>query len=343
MPKPVEAGVPPAKIVMQLISGKCLSRCVSLAAELAIADLLAEGPKDVAMLAQTTGTDSEALYRVLRTLTAVGVFEELPDRIFRNNPLSTVLTSGSEDSVRQYARWFGRELHWRMYSGLETTVRTGRPWAVNEYPDKTPFQVLAEHPGDQDVFNKAMAELSAADGPVITQAYDFGRYQTIIDIGGGQGTLARCIAAKAPQAKIIVNDLPHVIENARERLSGGSGSGKISFHGGNFFDALPGPADLCVLKHILHDWDDETAVRILANCRDVLSPEGRVLLCEMVIVPGPEGAPALVLDIEMLVGAGGRERTEGEFSELFAAAGLRLEQVIRTRTPVTLLEAIRAK
>jgi SAM-dependent methyltransferase len=338
----MEAGIVPAKIVMQLISGKCVSRCVSLAAELGIADLLADGPTVVATLAKATGTDSDALYRVLRTLAVVGVFEELPDRAFRNSPLSALLISGAEDSVRHYARWFGRELHWRMYSGLETTVRTGRPWAVNEYPDKTPFQVLAEHPADQEVFSQAMAELSEADGPAIAQAYDFGRYQTILDIGGGHGTLARRIAAKAPKARITVNDLPHVIENAREQLSGDSLSGQISFHGGSFFDALPGPADLCVLKHILHDWDDETAVRILANCRNILSPAGRVLVCEMVIAPGPDGAVAHVLDIEMLVGAGGRERTEAEFSELFSAAGLRLEHVIRTPTPVSLLEAVRA-
>ena len=337
----LEAGIPPAKIMMQLISGKCLSRCVSLAAELAIADMLADGPKDVVALAKDTGTRPDPLYRILRMLTAVGVFDELPDRHFQNSPLSTMLLSGGEHSVRHYARWFGRELHWRMYSGLENSVRTGRPWAVNEYPDKTPFQVLAEHPADQEVFNQAMAELSEADGPAIAQAYDFGRFQTIMDVGGGHGTLARLVARKAPQAKVTVFDLPHVIERARDRLFDDGLSKRIYFKGGSFLEGVPGPADLCVLKHILHDWDDETALRILANCRDALSDMGRVLVCEMVIAPGPDGLAALALDIEMLVGAGGRERTEAEFLELFAAAGLRLEHVIRTSTPVKLLEAVR--
>jgi hypothetical protein len=132
----------------------------------------------------------------------VGVFDELPDRHFQNSSLSATLISRIEHSVRHYARWFGCELHWRMYSGLETSVRTGQPWAVNEYPDKTPFQVLAEHPADQEVFNQAMAEFSEADGPAIAQAYDFGRFQTIMDIGGGHGTLARLIADKAPRAKV---------------------------------------------------------------------------------------------------------------------------------------------
>jgi hypothetical protein len=151
--------------MMQLVGWKCVSRCVSLAAELAIADLLADGPEDVVTLAKATGTSPEALYRVLRTLTGVGVFDELPNRRFQNSPLSAMLISGAPGSVRHYARWFGRELHWRMYSGLESSVLTGKPWAVNEYPGKTPFQVLAEHPADQDVFNQAMAELSEADGP----------------------------------------------------------------------------------------------------------------------------------------------------------------------------------
>jgi SAM-dependent methyltransferase len=326
---------------MQLISGKCLSRCVSLAAELAIADLLADGPQDVATLAQITGTCSDALYRVLRTLSAVGVFEELPDRYFRNNSFSAVLTTDAEHSVRQYARWFGRELHWRMYSGLETTVRTGRPWAVNEYPDKTPFEVLAEHASDHEVFNMAMAEFSEADGPAVARAYDFTRCRTIIDVGGGHGTLARCIAANAPETRIVVFDLPHVIDSARKRPSAVASSRQISFNRGSFFDPLPGPVDLCVLKHILHDWDGEAALRILANCRDILSPGGRVLVCEMVIEPGPEDLAALALDIEMLVGAGGRERTQSEFSDLFKAVGLRLERVIRTSTTIRLLEAVR--
>jgi hypothetical protein len=228
-----------------------------------------------------------------------------------------------------------------MYSGLETSVRTGRPWAVNEYPDKTPFQVLAEHPDDQDVFNQAMAELSDADGSAIAQAYDFGRFQTVVDIGGGHGVLARLIAQKAPRSKVMVFDLPHVIESARKRLAEDCLSEQIYLKDGSFLDSVPGPAGLCVLKHILHDWDDDTACRILTNCRDALGDMGRVLVCEMVIVPGPEGLTALALDIEMLVGAGGRERTEAEFSELFAAAGLRLERIIRTPTPVRLLEAVR--
>jgi hypothetical protein len=247
--------------MMQLISGKCLSRCVSLAAELAIADLLANGPKGIAALAMATGTRPDSLYRVLRLLTSVGVFDELENRQFRNNALSSTLINGAEHSVRHYARWFGRELHWRMYSGLETSVRTGRPWAGNEYSDKTPFQVLAECPVDQEVFNHTMAEFSEADGPAIALSYDFGRYQTIVDIGGGHGTLAACIAAKAPQANITVIDLPHVIQSAREQLSGGGVAKQISFKGVSFFDALTGPVDLCVLKHILHDWDDEAAVR----------------------------------------------------------------------------------
>lgn len=214
MSVPMQGSVPPTRILMQLISGKCVSRCVSLAAELAIADLLADGPEDVVALAKATGTSPETLYRVLRTLAGVGMFDELPKRRFQNSPLSAMLISGAPGSVRHYARWFGRELHWRMYSGLESSVRTGKPWAVNEYPDKTPFEVLAEHPADQDVFNQAMAELSEADGPAIAQAYDFSRFDRIVDVGGGQGTLARLIAGRAPQAKVTVFDLPQVTEGA---------------------------------------------------------------------------------------------------------------------------------
>lgn len=339
MSSPVQAGVSPAKTMTDLIGGMCVSRCISVAAELAVADLLAEGPKEVAVLARSIGAHPDALHRILRTLAGAGVFAELPDGRFSNTPLSATLIDGAQGAVRHYARLFGGELHWRMWSGLDGSVRTGRPWAENTYPDKTPFQVLAEQPADQAVFNAAMAELSAADGPAIAHAYDFSQFGRIVDVGGGHGTLARLIAAKAPAAKVTVFDLPHVIEGATERL-GDECSMRVDFQGGSFFDSIP-RADLCVLKHILHDWNDEDARRILTNCRNALNHGGRVLVCEMVVGPGPDGLAALIMDIEMLVGAGGRERTLSEFADLFVEAGLRLERVIGTQGPIQLLEAAR--
>lgn len=230
-----------------------------------------------------------------------------------------------------------------MWTGLEYSVHTGKPSTFKDYPDKMPFEVLAENPVDQEVFNKAMTELSSAEGPAIVQAYDFSQFSRIIEVGGGHGALALLIVQKIPQTRVTVFDLPQVIEGTKERLSAGGPNGRIDLRSGSFFDSVPGPADLCVLKHVLHDWDDESARRILRNCRQALSQSGRVLVCEMLVTEGPEGIPALLLDIEMLVGPGGRERTQGEFSELFAAAGLRLNRIIPTQTPIRLLEGVPIK
>ena len=152
--------------------------------------------------------------------------------------------------------------------------------------------------------------------------------------------LAAMIARAVPNAKVAVFDLPHVIAGTKERLQDDGGPDNLEAIGGSFMERVAGPADLCVLKHIIHDWDDETSRRILGNCRGALNQGGRVLLCEMLITPGPESLPARVLDVEMLVGPGGRERTEAEFARLFLSTGLRLNSVIETQTPIRLLEAV---
>jgi ubiquinone/menaquinone biosynthesis C-methylase UbiE len=219
-------------------------------------------------------------------------------------------------------------------------VRTGKPWTSKDHPDKAPFEVLAGDEADQRVFNDAMAGLSSAEGPALVQAYDFEGFRRIVDVGGGNGTLAALIAAKAPHASVAAFDLPHVIADAKARANR-TGSG-IEFVPGSFFEQLPGPTDLFVLKHVLHDWDDARARTILRTCRRALSDGGRVLICEMVISPGPAAVPALILDIEMLTGAGGSERTEAEFAQLLAEVDLHLNRTIHTGAGISLLEATAA-
>jgi len=338
MPPPMPTS--PHQTIMQMINGKCVSRCISVIAELAIADHLADGPKDASKLAEATATNSDALYRVLRMLAALGVFVELPDRRFQNSPLSEVLRSDSPGSVRHYARWFGRALHWHLWTELNYSLQTGEPSICKSHPNQAPFEILAQNPLDQETFNDAMGALSAMDGPAILRAFDFTPFGRIVDVGGGDGTLASLIASAAPGASVTVFDLAQVIQSHTAPSGTQTSATQVNYVAGSLFARIPGPTDLCVLKHILHDWQDEDALRILRNCRDALSPNGRVLVCEMLIEPGWQGIAASILDIEMLVGVGGRERTAQEFSDLFAAAGLRLERVVRTPNPMALLEAL---
>lgn len=322
---------PPQAVMMQMVNGKLVSRCVSIVADLGVADLLEDGPRDVAGLAAETGSDEDALYRVLRTLSGLGVFRELDGRRFENTPLSDVLRSDAPGSVRHYARWLGTGLHWRVTADMDHSVRTGRPAILKDRAGDGVFDVLAEHPEAQSTFNEAMTGLSLADGAAIVEAYDFDRFDRIVDVGGGHGMLARMIAESAPVGEVAVLEQAHVVESA-------ASDGSVRFVAGDFLEGVPGPADLCVLKHIIHDWDDGDARTILANCREALADGGRVLVSEMVVTDGPESIPARVLDIEMLIGPGGRERTRDEFARLFESAGLELERVVETRTPIRLLE-----
>lgn len=332
--------LPPQAVMMQMVNGKLVSRCVSIVADLGVADLLEDGPRDAAGLASETGSDEDALYRVLRTLSGLGVFRELDGRRFENTPLSDALRSDAPGSVRHYARWLGTDLHWRVTADMDHSVRTGRPAILKDRPDARVFDILAEHPEEQSTFNEAMSGLSLADGAAIVEAYDFGVFDRIVDVGGGHGILARMIAESAPDAEVTVLEQAHVVESAAAAPGGGSGGddGSVRFVAGDFLEGVSGPADLCVLKHIIHDWDDADARTILTNCREALADGGRVLVCEMVVTDGPESIPARILDIEMLIGPGGRERTRDEFARLFESAGLGLERVVETRTPIRLLE-----
>ena len=332
--------LPPHAVLLQLANGATISRCLALVADLSIADQLKDEPKDAVALAAACQAEPDSLYRVLRTLAGVGVFVELPDGRFQNSPLSDVLRSDAPGSVRGIARWIGHPMHWRILGDLDYSVRTGRPSVLKDNPGKSPFQILAEDPGTQAVFTEAMTALSLGDSAAITAAYDFSRFGRIIDVGGGHGTLATMIARVAPAAKVVVYDLPHVVEGARRHLDGAGLGDRIETVGGSFLDSVPGPADLCVLKYVLHLGDDRAAARILANCRAALGDDGCVLVCEMMIGPGPESVPARIMDIEMLTGPGGRERTEAEFAALFASAGLELKRVIRTPLPIRLFEAV---
>ena len=331
--------LPPQTVIMQMMNGAIVSRCVTLVAELGVADLLQNGPKDIASLATATDTDPDALYRVLRLLAGMGIFVEFPRQQFQQSPLSEVLCSDAPGSVRPSARWSGTDLRWHCISNLEYSVRTRQPVATKDQPDTSVFDVIAQDAHTQATFNEAMTQFSMEAGAAIVEAYDFSPFAHITDVGGGHGTLAMMIAQSAPSVHVTVFDLPHVIEGTTKHLGTNVSTANITTMAGSFFDQVPKPTNLCILRHILHDWEDAEATRILTRCREALGDNGRVLVCEMLITPDPEGLQAKIVDIEMLVLPGGRERTEAEFAALFHRAGLQLTRVVATRAPVRLLEA----
>ena len=331
--------LPPDARLLQLILGMFVSRALGVAAELGVADQLKEGPLELKELARRTGADPDGLYRMLRALAAVGVFELQANQCLANNELSALLRADVPGSIRANALWFSDVSGWTAWGRLDHSVRTGKP-AFDEAFGSDCFTWLEGHAASLAVFQQTMTGLSLASGSAVAAAYDFASLRKVVDVGGGHGTLLSLILDHFPHLKGVLFDRPEVIQCAREMLKAGRHAADIEAVTGDFFESVPGGADAYILKHIIHDWDDEQCVRVLANCRRAMAPGGRVLIVESVLSAGPESTITKLIDLEMLVMTrGGRERTEQEFAALLERAGLEFARLIPTQSPVSVVEA----
>ncbi len=326
--------------ITQLCMGYIPAACIYIAAKSRIPDLLASGPKPVSELARATQVNEGALYRVLRAVASVGVFCEVAPHVFANTSLSETLRSDVPGSARDTALFLSDSLHLRVFAELFHSVETGET-VFKKVTGMEPFDFFRQNNEENRAFNAAMTAISANAVPPAVEAYDFGETGTLADIGGGHGILLALILQKHRGLRGIVFDLPHVVEGARPRLESLGLASRCEVVSGNFFDAVPA-ADSYVMKSIIHDWDEPRAIAILKNCaRAMCGPNGRVILIEQVIAPGNEPDSAKWIDIEMLAMAGGRERTETEYAELLAKAGLRLARVVRSASSYSVIEAVK--
>lgn len=327
--------------MMQLGIGYMSAACLYIAAKLKIADLLTGGPQPVAKLARSGKVKEDPLYRVLRALASLAVFHEVSPRTFGNTPLSETLRSDLPGSSRDTILFLSDPLHLRTFAELMHPLTTGET-AFKKTTGMEPFDFFRQNDEENETFNAAMTAITATSVPPAIQAYDFGESGTLADIGGGHGFTLALILQKHPGIRGIVFDLPNVTAGARDRIESLGLASRCEIIGGDFFDGVP-PADSYVMKSIIHDWDDARAVAILENCAKSLdNPNGRVILIEQLIAPGNEPSLAKWIDMEMLAMAGGRERTEKEYAELFANAGLRLARVVHTPSPFCVIEAVKA-
>jgi hypothetical protein len=329
----------PAEYLRHLFDDGEFSYVVVVAAELGVADLLASGPHSIAELSAATGADAQALYRVLRALASRGLFREDGEKRFSLTPLADPLRQDAPQSVRSQALWSGSEAYRRTWGDLAYSVRTGEPAFVHVY-GKPFFDYLAEQPAFARIFNDVMTSASSDEGAAIAAGHDFSGYRRIVDVGGGHGALLAAVLDRYPGPLGVLFDLPEVVETAHGTIDRHIAAGRVVKVAGDFCEAVPPGADAYLLKWIIHDWDDEAAIRILTNCRTVMAPTGKVLLVEVVI---PEGAAdsdaAARLDMAMLVFTGSRERTEGEYRDLLQRAGLTLLKSGPTASPFSILEA----
>jgi O-methyltransferase domain/Dimerisation domain len=337
---PATSSPSPREQLMQLISGFKISACISVVAQLGIADLLAGGPKPVSQLAAAAQVNEDALYRVLRALASVGVFTETAPRAFANTPASELMRSGTRDSMRDVMIWMGDAFHFRVYAELMHSVKTGGT-AVKKFTGSEAFEYFEQDKAEGELFNAAMTSFSAALMPAVLEAYDFGGLGTLADVAGGHGFALTSILQEHSDLRGILFDLPHVVSGAKPRIESLGLAGRCQIVAGDFFQSVPS-ADSYVMKNIIHDWDDARALTILKNCAGAMGGKGKVILIENVISPGNEPHFAKWLDIDMLTLAGGRERTQAEFASLFSQAGLRFSRIVPTKSPVCVVEAVKA-
>ncbi|MFO1095768.1 MAG: methyltransferase [Planctomycetaceae bacterium] len=329
--------LPAAAELGQIITAYWHSQAVYVAAELGIADLLRDGPQQVNALAQATQTNEDALFRLLRALASLGIFNEVAPRMFGLTPLAELLRSDVPGSQRSLARMAGGE-QFQAWGDLLYSVRTGRT-AFDHRFGKPVFDWLAEHPEQARIFDGAMVGIHGRETAAVIAAYDFSGIKVLADVGGGNGSNLTAVLQAHPSLRGVLFDLPHVVENARSAMAAAGVAARCECIGGNFFIEVPVDADTYMMRHIIHDWNDEQSQTILRCIRRRIPAQGRLLLIESVIPPGNDPFSAKFLDLTMLAIPGGKERTRDEYQSLLAAAGFQLTRIVPTKTEISVIES----
>ncbi|RVC76086.1 methyltransferase [Mesorhizobium sp. M4A.F.Ca.ET.022.05.2.1] len=324
--------------LIRMVNQYQVSQAISVAAMLGIADHIKDGERSAAELASLTDTHPRALYRLLRALAAVGVFHEGEDGRFSLTPLGGALRSDAEHSAAPWASFVGRPYYRQAWSDLLYSIRTGKN-AFRHAHGKGVWEYRIEHPEESVIFDRAMAANSRGVAAAILAAYDFSRFPVIMDVGGGRGTLLAEVLAASPGSRGILFDQPHVVAAAGPVMDEKGVADRCDIVGGDFLAVLPEGADALLLKWIVHDWDDETNLAILRNCRKALRPDGRLLVLEAVLAPPNEGARAKFADLNMLVAPDGQERTADEYRLLLARAEFEVTEIIEAGQHISIVEA----
>jgi hypothetical protein len=308
--------------LFNIIGSYTKGQLLYVAAQLKLSDILAQGPKTSDEIAKKTDTNKDALYRVMRALSHIGLYKETGTRLFELAPMGELLQEQNESKLRMHIIFQLDEFSRRPWGELLYSVQTGNSAFEKIY--HTPmFDYLAALPEKSKIFNDAFKVYTTWWAESFFEKYDFSPYDIIVDIGGSAGILIKTLLEKYPDKKGILFDLPHVIEEIREEFLQHEISNRCELVKGDFFEYVPGGGNLYILKNVIHDWDDEHALQILKNCHKAMVPQNTLVLAENVLIPGLDNLlDTCILDIGMLVGTvGGRERTKAEYEVLLKNAG----------------------
>lgn len=335
---------PPGLVLFQLAIGHYLSRALALFAKLGIADLLGDDRRSADDLAAATHTHAPSLRRVLRLLATAGVVDEHEDGRFALTALGALLRDGAPGSMRAMVNVFAGEAIQDSWKELEYCVRTGEPAFKKRDPAADPFTTMAADPEAAATFDRAMATFAPQIAAAVASAYDFSGFGTIVDVGGGNGALLCGVLRAYPNLRGIVFDQPHVAERAKQQIGVAGLDARLTAEGGSFFEHVPPGADAYLLKHVIHDWADRDAAAILTVCRKAMPAHAKLLIVEGVyparVDRSPDARAAASNDVNMLVVAGGRQRSEAEFRQLYESSGFELARIVPTPGRVSVIEGV---
>jgi hypothetical protein len=332
------AAPPPHVQLVQMAMGHWVSRIVLVAAELKIADLLASGPRTAEELAGPTGAESAPLYRFLRSLANLGILTVGDDRRFGLTPVGEALKTGAPGSARASILTIASDWWIEGFRELNYSVKTGKS-GFQKALGAPIFDYLAQRPEAASLFSETMIGFHGEEAAAVAAAYDFSGVSTLVDVGGATGHLLTTVLAHNPSMRGILYDLPHVVRDAPALLAAHGMVDRVKIEEGSFFERVPEGADAYLLSHVIHDWTEAQCLTILGHCRRAMRPGSRLLIVEMVLPSGGEPHPGKMLDLMMLVGPGGQERTVPEYTALLEKAGFRLTKVVPTASAVSVVEA----
>jgi hypothetical protein len=341
MPPQAASGATPTPL-LRMLDSVVIHQALYAAATLGVADLLKDGPRTTVDLCRQIDVNEAALYRTLRALAGEGVFEETTPRTFANNELSRFLVTGVPGSIRSMIVFKGGGHYFAPFGEILYSIQTGQSARTKMY-GMNGFEYLRRHPEMARVFDDAMTNISELSASAIASAYDFGRWCSLMDVGGGNGILLAAILKVHRALRGVLADRPHVLERARQRgFLGGELEGRSTMLDCDFFRQVPSGCRAYIMKHVIVDWDDERAHAILANCRQAIPADGVLLVVDFALPEGNTRSAGKLADIAMLVLTGGKVRTVQEYRDLFDGAGFRLNQAIPVPGDLQILEAMPA-
>lgn len=333
---------PAAAQLMEMAWGFWTSQILRQVAEMGLADSFRPGEaRDVDDLCAEFGMHQPTFRRFLRTLTGLGLVQTVGPHRYQLTELGEALRSGAPGNARSTVICLIGDMVAPAWLNLDYSLKTGETGFEKHY-GKQLFEWIMQSPGMPEMFSQTMVGIHGTEPPAVAQAYDFSGVGSLVDVGGASGNMLGHVLSRHAGVQGVLYDLPHVVTDAPALLEKFGVADRVSIEGGSFFEGVPEGHDAYLMSHIIHDWDEQECATILGHCHRAMNDDGRVLIVEMVLPEGDEAHPGKVLDMMMLVGPGGAERTPGEYADLLAASGFRMTRVVPTASAVSIVEAVKA-